>query len=106
MQTTLNECAFTTFSPRQLYGLVLSHFIALHLLVIQNFPSDSEKCHILNWSLLQGINLLFMKSLMYILMVMCGVHVVSMKQVRVLMDYTGNRVESAGPSTAVQVPLK
>lgn len=47
-----------------------------------------------------------MKSLMYIPMVMCGVHVVSMKQVRVLMDYTGNRVESAGPSTAVQVPLK
>lgn len=39
-------------------------------------------------------------------MVMPGVCVVYMKQVRVLMDYTGTRVESAGPSTAVQVPLK
>jgi len=39
-------------------------------------------------------------------MLMCGVHVVPMKQVRVLMDYIGDRVESAGPSTAVQVPLK
>lgn len=106
MQTTSNECVFTPFSPRQLYGLVLLHFIALHLLVIQHFSSEFEKSHILKWSLLQGISFLFMKSLMYILMVMCGVHVVSMKQVRVLMDYTGDRVESAGPSTAVQVPLK
>jgi hypothetical protein len=106
VQITSSECVFTLFSPQQLYGLVLLHFIALHLLVIQHFSSEFEKSHILTWSLLQGISFLFMKSLMYILMVMCGVHVVSMKQVRVLMDYTGDRVESAGPSTAVQVPLK